>query len=130
MRRIFGKRSTTKKRKSSSPTKKSRTSSSKKMSHSPDTKLRNTYQTITRKQQELGIDHDSIVLLSKKVDNLEKSVHNAFTRKRKPLRKHRNSHSPKSPILLTVKNLDTGKQDTATVVKNLDTGKYEFIHLK
>ena len=127
--RIFGKRSTTKK-KSTDTKKKSRTSSSKKRSHSPDTKLRNVYQTITRKQKELGIDHDSIVLLSKKVDNLEKSVHNAFTRKRKPLRNHRNSHSPKSPILLTVKNLDTGKQDTATVVKNLDTGKYEFIHLK
>ena len=81
---------------------------------------------ITKKQKELGIDQESINLLSKKVNSLEKQAKKTFTRKKSPLRTKPKS---KSPILLTLKNLDTGKQDKVTVAKNLNTGKYEFINL-
>lgn len=55
------------------------------------------------------------------VGRLEIMSKTAFSRKKKT--------SPTSPILLTVKNLDTGKKSTATVVKDLNTGKYELYQL-
>jgi hypothetical protein len=63
--------------------------------------------------------------LAKEVDELHGKSKSAFTRKNK-----RNySKSPSSPIILTMKNLDTGKQTEATVKKNVNTGKYEFYEL-
>jgi hypothetical protein len=63
--------------------------------------------------------------LAKEVDELHEKSKSAFTRKNK-----RNySKSPSSPIILTMKNLDTGKQTEASVKKNVNTGKYEFYEL-
>lgn len=63
--------------------------------------------------------------LAKEVDELHGKSKSVFTRKNK-----RNySKSPSSPIILTMKNLDTGKQTEATVKKNANTGKYEFYEL-
>jgi len=98
----------------------------KSLSGSPSTKIEKLHKKITKKQRDLGIDQESIMLLSKKVDSLEKQTRKTFTRKRIPLRSKAKS---KSPILLTLKNLDTGKEDKVTVAKNLNTGKYEFINL-
>lgn len=96
------------------------------LSGSPTTKLEQIHKNITRKQRDLGIDQESINLLSKKVNSLERQAKQTFTRKRSPLRRKPKSNSP---IMLTIKNLDTGKQDKVTVAKNLNTGKYEFINI-
>lgn len=113
------KKNKTKKRSSSGSYKRS-------LSGSPTTKLNKIHKNITKKQHDLGIDQESINLLSKKVNSLERVAKQTFTRKRSPLRRKPKSNSP---IQLTIKNLDTGKQDKVTVAKNLNTGKYEFLNI-
>jgi hypothetical protein len=60
--------------------------------------------------------------LVKDVDTLHKQSQSVF-------RKQKRKNSPDSPIILTVKNLDTGKTANATVIKDLNTGKYELYNL-
>lgn len=113
-------------KKHSSPKRSNSNSYKRSLSGSPTTKLGQIHKNITRKQRDLGIDQESINLLSKKVNSLERQAKQTFTRKRSPLRRKPKSNSP---IMLTIKNLDTGKQDKVTVAKNLNTGKYEFINI-
>lgn len=61
--------------------------------------------------------------LAKEVDSLQSKTKLTFTKKNK------RKSSPSSPIVLTIRNLDTGKKKEATVVKNLNTGKYDFYDL-
>lgn len=68
--------------------------------------------------------HGQMINMNELIDDigrLELMSKTTFSRKKKT--------SPTSPILLTVKNLDTGKKSTATVVKDLNTGKYELYQL-
>ena len=73
---------------------------------------------IAKSYKKLNID-----TLAKQVDTLHSQTKNAFTRKNK----RKTPSSPSSPIILTIRNLDTGKQKEASVVKNLDNGQYEFL---
>lgn len=59
-----------------------------------------------------------------KVDELDVFTKNAFKKKPKKI-----PSNPNSPIILSVKNLDTGKVNEATVIKDLNTGKYELYKL-
>jgi hypothetical protein len=101
------------------------------LSGSPTTQLNKVHKNIKKKYKDLGIDEKSINMLSKRVDDLQTVSKNVFTKKRiiAPKSKTRSNSRNKSPILLTVTNLDTGKKDQATVVKNLNTGKYEFVNV-
>jgi hypothetical protein len=62
------------------------------------------------------------------VDDLAKQVDTLHTTSKQVFKKKKKS-SPNSPIILTVKNLDTGKATNATVIKDLNTGKYELYKL-
>lgn len=62
------------------------------------------------------------------VDELAKQVDTLHTTSKQVFKKKKKS-SPNSPIILTVKNLDTGKATNATVIKDLNTGKYELYKL-
>ena len=90
---------------------------------SPTRRITRANKSITKKYKKLGIDEDSVNMLAKKVNSLDKSTKLAFTRTKKKGR------SPSSPLVITVKNVDTGKKQEATIVKNLDTGKYEFLNI-
>jgi len=80
-------------------------------SASPASKLRRN----VSKYQKGMVDVDSMI---KNVDTLHLSSKSTFKKKSK--------RSPESPIILTVKNLDTGKTKKATVLKNLNTGEYQL----
>lgn len=96
----------------SHPSSKSKTRSRKSHSSaSPVSKLR---KNISKYQKSI-VDVDSMI---KNVDTLNLSTKSMFKKKTK--------QSPDSPIILTVKNLDTGKTKKATVLKNLNTGKYQL----
>lgn len=86
-------------------------------SDSPGQKLRKT----VKKYQSHQVDVDK---LAEKVDRLDKDVAAVFGKKGK-----KKATPESSNIILTVRNLDTGKVAKATVIKNLDTGKYELHQL-
>jgi hypothetical protein len=93
---------------------------------SPGSKLETVRRNIVKGYKKAGLDKKSIKTLNKKIEDLEK-MQSLFSPKKKnsPKKSH-----PSSPIVLTIKNLDTGKKEEATVVRNLDTGNYEFIGLR
>jgi hypothetical protein len=113
--------------KSSRLSRSSRTNSSyESLQGSPESKLKTVRKNIGKHFRKTGVDKKSIKMLNKKIEDLE-GMKLVFTKTKK--------NSPKkspqsSPVILTIKNLDTGKKEEATVIKNLDTGKYEFIGLK
>ena len=74
--------------------------------------------------RKLGIDKKSVANLAKQIDELTE-VSNATFKKTRKLR----SPSPNSPLILTIKNLNTGKKVQATVIKDLNKKKYEFLEL-
>jgi len=92
---------------------------------SPESKLNILKKNISKKYKKIGFDKKTINELSRKIDDLDTLKTLAF--KKRPATVKSKS---KSPIILTIRNLDTGKKEEATVVKNLNTGKYEFIGLK
>ncbi len=98
----------------SSPTKSRRKLKPLRRSLSPEKKLRKAVEKV---HGELTSVDD----LVDKVGKLKIQSQKSFTRKMKT--------SPSSPIVLTVKNLDTGKTSNATVVKDLNSGKYELYNL-
>jgi len=100
--------------KSSSNESKKSLSSSKK-SKSPTSKLRSSVRKI----------HKNMI----NIDNLVESVNELKGKSEQTFSKKHKRKSSNSPLVLTVKNLDTGKTSNATVVKNLDNGKYEFYKL-
>ena len=92
-----------------------------KISGSPMSKLKTINKNITKKYKKLGIDEQSVDILAKKVNSLDRMTKTTFAKTKKK--------KTNSPLVLTVKNLDTGKKQEATIVKNLNTGKYEFFNL-
>jgi hypothetical protein len=87
--------------------------------HSPNsTGKRELSRKIKKAYKKLDISN-----LAKEVDSLQSKTKLTFTKKNK------RKSSPSSPIVLTIRNLDTGKKKEATVVKNLNTGKYDFYDL-
>lgn len=87
-------------------------------SFSPTLKFRKSFKKFHKKYQKDSINVDHLV---KTVDTLHSQAHSLFKKKKKA--------TPDSPLILTVKNLDTGKTANATIIKDLDTGKYEFYKL-
>lgn len=110
----FSKRSKSKS-KSKSPSKHSNSRHTSSRSGSQGSKFK---KTLRRIHGDL-IDIDD---LAKKVDTLQYASKQTFSRKKRKT-------TPESPIILTVKNLDTGKATNATVIKDLNTGKYELYKL-
>ncbi|MFY7728212.1 MAG: hypothetical protein ACOVRN_01710 [Flavobacterium sp.] len=88
-------------------------------SDSPGRKLRKT----VKNYQSHQVDVEQ---LAKKVDKLDNDIATVFSKKGKAKKK---ASSNSGNIVLTVRNLDTGKIAKATVIKNLDTGKYELHQL-
>lgn len=74
--------------------------------------------------RKLGIDKKSVANLAKQIDELAEVSNTTFKKTRK-LR----SPSPSSPLILTIKNLNTGRKVQATVIKDIDKKKYEFLEL-
>lgn len=82
-----------------------------------------TIQSLRRRfKKTLGKQVD-IENLSKQVEDVSVAAKQTFQKTRKSKR------SPTSPIVATIRNLNTGKAVEAVVVKNLDTGKYEFFEV-
>ncbi len=92
------------------------------LSGSPMRRITAANKNITKRYKKLGIDDRSVSMLAKKVNSLDKATKSTFARTKK-------NRSPSSPLVITVKNIDTGKKQEATIVKNLDTGKYEFLNI-
>ena len=87
--------------------------------HSPNSRdKRELSRKIKKAYKKLDVSN-----LAKEVDSLQSKTKLTFTKKNK------RKSSPSSPIVLTIRNLDTGKKKEATVVKNLNTGKYDFYDL-
>ena len=87
--------------------------------HSPNSRdKRELSRKIKKAYKKLDVSN-----LAKEVDSLQTKTKLTFTKKNK------RKSSPSSPIVLTIRNLDTGKKKEATVVKNLNTGKYDFYDL-
>ena len=103
------------KSKSSSLNKSSSYSSS--LNKSPSRSKRNLSKKIAKSYKKLNIDS-----LAKQVDSLHSQAKHTFTRKNK----RKTSSKQSSPIILTIRNLDTGEKKQASVVKNINNGKYEF----
>lgn len=103
--------------------KSSKSSASKSRSRSRNTSSNSSVTTRQFKKQLRKIKANSI-----NVDKLVKDVETLQSQSRSTFRKKKKS-SPDSSLILTVKNLDTGKSANATVIKDLNTGKYEFYKL-
>lgn len=86
-------------------------------SSSPTQKFRKTFKKFHNKYKKNSINVDHLV---QSIDTLHSQAQSVFKEKK---------NSPDSPLILTVKNLDTGKSANATVVKDLNTGKYKFYKL-
>jgi hypothetical protein len=101
------------------------------LSGSPGTKKEKLSIKIGKKLKKWGLDSKSIAQLDKSITELD-DMKSVFTKSRKRVTSSssKSKSQPSSPVVLTLKNLDTGKKEEATVVKNLNTGKYEFIGLR
>jgi len=114
-------------RKSKSQSRSRSSSAYSNLSGSLETKKKKLSRNILRKYRSLGVDQKSVALLDQNIAELDTMAKQTFGKKSKTVR--RSSKTPSSPIMLTIKNLDTGKKQDATVVKNLNTGKYEFVEV-
>jgi hypothetical protein len=112
----------TKKHKATKTKSKSRSGSLKSLhsSDTPTTRIEKTNKNIRKGLRKLNLDKKSINVLNDKVNKLDENAKHTFTKKKGK------KSSPDEPIMITVKNLNTGKQDEVMVVKNLNTGKYEL----
>lgn len=99
------------------------------LSGSPGTQKQKLSRKIGKKLEKWGLDSKSIAQLDKSITELE-DMKSLFKKPRKRVSSSKSKSQPSSPVVLTLKNLDTGKKEEATVVKNLNTGKYEFIGLR